>query len=1300
MKTRRIVSALLTLAVILSTFVFGVSVSADELTRYYVDQTNGDDGNPGTADAPFKTIDAAGAKLSNGGIVSIIGTYTVRGTLPSLNGRLIIEGYDATSKVTTPDGDGYYIGCETEFRNIIFAVGKNGHVNTRGNTIILGEGINSGAMIHVGPMNGTTASEHVILDGGAQYTSGSMTIGGSYSSNSAYGITGDVFVDVLDGKLQQLVLAQDGWQDSHKFVTIGGDVKVKVGSKGTIASMRNNGRAAAVKGNLHVIVEKGGNMCDYAMDNFANTEVYRVNVDPTHGTVNNTNGKGLFEIVPEDGYLAKIEMANGTVRYVGNVKIQLPAGVNNVTFTNEKKLAAQKVDVTIRPATPGSTEFPVTVDSDQYEAVVVSKTPNHTTVGYAVEYTYTVRLSPAGNYVFPVGFEFTINGSSDYKLYGYEETVDGAEFIYRVEETDRDHDRLMVAYDGGIGVIGEAPLKDFVDAGTEITIGDAYFSQGGYAFGGYRVNESDVIVQPGDKFTVNEDVTFYAVWNKLPFNTIVFNDGGAQGGTAPSSIGAYEGDYVTLPENTYAMIGHDFTGWEDEDGKIHQPGELFKVPAGNVTMTACWAAKADAGKILYVDTTNGAPTNDGLTADTALNSIAKALEAAGDGDATIVAVGALNLQGELPVKNGRITFTGANELASITLPKGLTFQSDVTIENIKVNATDGAYIVTNGNSVVLGPNLENIGGEYDVYDGGDGISVDKIDTVINAGVSIRNYYFGGANQDGSKTIPENSFLTVNGGTIKTLDLSPKGGGSIAFDGYVLVKINGGEIGEMKQSTPLNGALAFYLVYQNGLCPSSIPESFMKSLMDSTTENSYIVNAGVGGEITVTDALASVGGVVPTSTVGGSKYLLNPRTGTYAVVRTTARLVKLQSNPSEAYNRFVINKFIFGTRDKTAVTITLDKPTGGAEAFSIKPVSTAKNATVHMESWSPELHGGKFAYETAYTATVRIIPNAGRVYYDYDLPTVTINGTKAAVTYNYDGSLSASYKFPEQTGYAPKLNVTFDAGTDQVTSGVPAARQWEHMSGNVMPDGLGMDYLGYRFVGWRCSADGAVYYGGDTYYMTSNSDVIFTAVWQLRGSWDLPNVIILYDMTAYAGDTGRNPKFESSDSPIRLDGAFNTLENEINGTKSVKTGEFDHEKVWIQASDGSSKQMMFNNYTMDKAKIDVKTYKYMTIVYYYDSKSGAAVGDYASATYGNVLLADGNVSNWYGKGLNSNETVVAGKWATVTFDLSGVIEQAGTPDGAVYRQFHLFPIGKKTLSEMNGDTLYLKALYFSKQPTVK
>ena len=129
-------------------------------------------------------------------------------------------------------------------------------------------------------------------------------------------------------------------------------------------------------------------------------------------------------------------------------------------------------------------------------------------------------------------------------------------------------------------------------------------------------------------------------------------------------------------------------------------------------------------------------------------------------------------------------------------------------------------------------------------------------------------------------------------------------------------------------------------------------------------------------------------------------------------------------------------------------------------------------------------------------------------------------------------------------------------------------------------------------------------------------------------------------------------------------------------------------------------MMFNNYTMDKFKIDVKTYPHITMVYYYDSKSGAAIGDNGYLTYGNVLQADGKVSSWYGKGVSAKDKVVAGKWATMTFDLTEAIASANTPDGAVYRQFHMFPIGTKKLSELKGDTLYLKAMYFSKQPTVK
>ena len=1307
MKTRRIVSALLTIAVILSTFVFGVSsVSAEELPSYYVDQTNGADSNPGTKEAPLKTISAAGDKMyATGGTVYVLGEYfigdsTSESSFPKTLGRLVIEGGDDSAKINTKQSCGFYLSGETEFRNINLSVGLYGHGNTKGNTIILGEGVTTGAMIHVGPINGgTTSSEHVIIDGG-NYTSGSMTIGGAYLRGRSEGIEGDAFIDVLNGSLAKLNIAQDGWNDGHGPVTIGGSVKVKVGSKGSISAMSNSGRYANVKGYLHVIVEDGGKMCAYALDNFDHKDVYRVNVDPAHGTVNNVAGTGLFEFAPEEGYLARVEMPNGTVRYVGNVKLQLPLGTSRVTFTNEKKLAAQKVDVTIVPATPGSTEFPVLVDSDTYQATVIAKTPDHSTVGYAVAYTYTVELKPAGDYVFPAGFEFTINGSSDYKLYGYEETTDGATFVYRLGETERDNTRPMIAYDGGIGVIGEAPLKEFVDAGTEITVGEQYFKQGGYAFKGYRVNDTDVIVQPGDKFIVNEDVTFHVVWEKLPYIMVVFNDGGATGGDAPASLGAYEGEYVTLPENTFAMIGHDFSAWEDGNGTKYQPGELFRIPAENVTMTAVWKEKTDAGKIIYVDVINGAPTNDGLTAETAVNSIAKAYALAGDGDLTIVAVGALNLQGDLPVKAGHLTITASDNNASITLPKDLTLQSDVTIENIKINATRGAYIVTGGNTVVLGPNLENIGDEYDVYDGGNGYSVEKIDTTINPGVSIRNYYFAGANHDNTKTIPGNGLLTVNGGSIGTLDLAPMGSGSIAFDGYVAFYINGGEIGTITASNSLNGAVAEFLIYGNGTIPASFSESLMNKMIASA-DSAYILDSGVGGKTTVNEAAVAQGIVTPVSNVGGLKYFRNPSNGMYTAIRTaTQRLINLQSNPTDASQKYVINSIRFGRQNTTAIAITVEKPTGGAEAFSIKPETTSKTAKVQMEGWEPELKGGKFAYETIYTAKVRITPNSGVLFLEGKLPTVTINGQKATVTTNRDGSLSASVAFTEQTGYAPKLKVTFEAGTDQVTTGVPEAREWEHMTGNKLPDGIAMDYLGYRFIGWQCSADGKVYGAGETYYMTSNFDVVFTAVWQMRGSWDLPNVIILYDMTMYANDTGRNPKFESSDSPILLENAFNTLEKPIGGSSSVKTTEFDHEKVWVLASDGSENQMMFNNYTMDKFKIDVKTYPHVTMVYYYDSKSGAAIGDNGYLTYGNVLQADGKVSSWYGKGVSAKDKVVAGKWATMTFDLTEAIASANTPDGAVYRQFHMFPIGTKKLSELKGDTLYLKAMYFSKQPTVK
>ncbi|MCQ4795186.1 YDG domain-containing protein [Anaerofustis stercorihominis] len=67
-----------------------------------------------------------------------------------------------------------------------------------------------------------------------------------------------------------------------------------------------------------------------------------------------------------------------------------------------------------------------------------------------------------------------------------------------------------------------------------------------------------------------------------------FNGGQGAVGTAPSSIKAYEQDYVTLPNNTFTKENCTFGGWKDSEGNIYPAGTKFKMPSSDTTLTAYW----------------------------------------------------------------------------------------------------------------------------------------------------------------------------------------------------------------------------------------------------------------------------------------------------------------------------------------------------------------------------------------------------------------------------------------------------------------------------------------------------------------------------------------------------------------------------------------------------------------------------------------------------------------------------------------------------------------------------------------
>lgn len=1303
MKTRRILSVVLALMFVLSTLSFAsVSVSA-ATPEVYVDQANGNDNAKGTQDAPVQSFGAAFTKVDDGGTVYVIGTYNFNGShFPGTTKKLTVSGVDANSLIDTSKGAALNMNSDIAFTNInMFGVAADHypHLNTAGYKLTLLEGFffTGNGQAHASTVGASSAGEHFVIDG-ADVTK-KISLGGAYITDPNKGINGDVLVEVLSGSLGSLAVSQDGYADGHKSTTIYGNVNVRVGKAGTIKAMNNTGRYSTVKGYMQMIIEEGGSMCELDLTNFVHQDVYKLVIaDTANGNVNFTSEAGVFEITCKDGYVAKLESASGTT-FTGAGKYYAPLGEEvKVSFTNEKTLGPAEVDVILEPATPGETEWPVAVsDAEHFSAEVLSVNPEHETVGYAIPYTYEVKLSANDKYVFPAGFAFTINGSSEYRIEVVDESYDYITFTYTLAETAKDETRAMISYVGGIGTAGTAPYNEFVDFNSTITVGEQYFTQGGYRFDGYTDGTS--VYQPGDDYTVGtEDVVFTSVWTKLNKYQVVFDGNGTTGGYAPTSIENYAGMYITIPENTFANTGYVFTNWTDADGKVYKPGELVLMPESNIYLEANWEVNPVSGEKVYVDVINGLDENDGSAPEKAVATLYKAISLANGGNVTVIVIGNLSINGTLPENAGNVTITGYDSDSALMINGSVSLGAATNIENIKINAKSGAFIATNGYKAVIGPNLENVGAAYDIVDGGINTTVDAVDTTIYSGVTIGTYYLGGANlTNKAQGIAGNVSVRVSGANIDTIDFAPKGGSTATITGYMVFNVDSGKIGNFiaTEAYVKNAAQPGFIFFNNG----TIPEigSDLKQKLQQGRTNTFIVDSGMGGAVeftpnaqgqpqrngriqatadTTNDVWASNGGAYSKKT---SYFTPNPITRTITKVR-------------------------YGAAFDGDIAATIVAPTGGAEAFSITATPNDASITdvvsIQLDGWTPELVGGKFNYETQYSANVLISLADGYFFNDAALPAVILNDEAVVATVNTDGTLSASYQFPTKTGYAPQLNVYFEIGDEAVVGSAPAAEKWDHMSTDTLPYATGMSNLGYRFTGWRCDADNQLYRAGASYSLTGNTDVTFTAEWAKRGNWELPNVLILYDLSAYGRDKGRNPGFASDDEPIKLTKAFEALEHEINGKKSTVKVDFDHETQVVKIeSDGKGKAFTINDYTLNRAKADTHKYPHLTIIYYYETTNAKAAGDYGHINYGNVILADGNKSNWFGQPVMSKEPVVANKWACVTWDFTEFNEAHSVPEGSVYNQFHISPIGTKSLSELAGDTLYLKAMYFSQKPAI-
>ncbi len=1366
MKTKRILSTILAIVFVLSTFTFSVATVNAESGVVYLDNENGNDANSGLSeDKALKTFAKAFEKLSADRTINVIhvkGHHILpEGEIPEFGREITIkgDGQDSSSVKTPNNGvnSGLTVALCSDIRFEDIFVNHDelwGCISTNGYKLTFGPGSKNEAVIHVGPTGSTLDSDqYFVLDGGVV---NNAYMGGGYVKNDV-AINGDLFIEVLSGTLESLKLVQNAYNDvEFGPVYVNGNINVRVGADGKIEKMDNKGDYNAYvnpKGALTFIVEEGGEMCALDISNFEKQEYYWVNVAAglENCAVDFSNKAGHISLDCDAGYIAEIAYADGTFDYANSGEYKLPANEEvTISFTNDIAFA-DSANISLS-AESGASDWTVEVsEADQFEISAVITNSNGAvddTVGYYEKYTYDVTLTTKDGFVLPKVYDFKINGLSayskdnvgGYRITNYVQSGNTITFTYVADYTAPSADMKKISLVGYAGEFDEevylvinVPTTVYLNEGEQYTVPSTpVFGKLGYTYTMYE-DENGTEYAFGatiaaDEITV-EGITLYPVWEEEVIYTVNFEptkDGDrSQFQGSHDDIDLLANGFVTIPENNYSYIGYKFTHWFDDNNNEYYPGEIYDVQelfaddVYNICLYAAWEENALSGEFFYVDKETGADYNDG-SKESPFKTIRTALEVLAAGqDATIIVLDEADIKGDLGLANdkqlGNITITGADEESVLNITGYMLLGSDTVIENIKLNVSSGAYLVTNGHKAVIGPNLENVKGSdlLDIIDGdGYGKTVDFVDTTINNNVKIGSYYLGGRNlSDSTQGVAGDVMLTVKGAEINTIDLSPYGNVQATFGGHIIINVYNSEIGTLKSSLAHYAAdisLTTRLFFNDG----SMPDVDANLIANLKRNNKvFIVDSGIGGKTGVTSPIDYKGQVyVETS---GLFEVYNPMYDDMELYDGSQNIAISNINTGTGINRIRFGKPI--KKQDVVIEGDIGTPAGGAPAAAVSVITATENVKIMVESWNPKIEksNGMFEYDTLYSANLVIVPDKGYFFDDFYLaPYVEINGISVDAKLSNDGKIRCTYDFTEKTAKAPVLAnaITFTKG-EGATGTAPYGDEGifvEILSSITLPSASTMAKTGYKFAGWREYINGnpGKLYSALTSYIVPKVDesavIVFEAEWTQRTSWELPSIVILYDLSVYANDKGRNPKYRDDDAPIVVDNAFENLEHEIYGTKNTTMTSFDHEEnITVINSDGGVNPIKINNWSLEYSWANAGDYKYVTIVYYYKTETLAAKGGYGSLLVGNFKLENGSTSNWIGKNVISINEVEANKWAAVTFDLSEVISQEGIPASAIYKQFQFCPISSLPCYRLPGDTLYLKSMTFSKYaPEVK
>jgi len=556
--------------------------------------------------------------------------------------------------------------------------------------------------------------------------------------------------------------------------------------------------------------------------------------------------------------------------------------------------------------------------------------------------------------------------------------------------------------------------------------------------------------QGGAQYTLTGMVTLYAVWEAIPTCTVTFKD---DNGNTLHTVTGFVGMKLTFPKKDPYKYGEKLLGYAYE-GTSDILGADAVIPSEDKVAVPVWGAIPAGETRVYVDAAKGNNSNDGISPDKAVATIAKAVEMLRENGGYIIVCGGAN------TLEGRWNNKGDITLTSVDPVTGIDYRAD-TLSEDKLTWKDGAYI-THGpislgyeeiagkitfENITLGSaaNYQYINFNGHPYEIGNGINYFRKDA-DDAQIALEQRLFTRSlgEVDSKKMNPEGLVMTFNTLnklyvphilgkaelTIPRVEINinsefpgnlnfsnDSGGGKATVKGDVFITANAsakGFIFGQNYTNPIEGNI--YAIYNNN------SECNISSLMQSTGYAKYTVTAGV-------EATLSHG-----TNAGDIDVVLNDGYDfDYVLIKdadkNVAECVKLVDGKG-TFTIPYVGDFTLSYTDTPVYKISFET---GDESITVPSVWYEANTEVEIPT---ELYrygykfGGWTDGETSYTKGLYVMPEENAV-------------------------LTAIWND------APKYTVSFDANSSDIT--VPADITDYHGENAVLPK---MNSEKASFIGWN------------------------------------------------------------------------------------------------------------------------------------------------------------------------------------------------------------------------------------------